>query len=407
MKRARMYGAALVALLAAPGVARAEVEGSLRAGVWSGPRTATSGGDITLNLEAWGRAEAQLADGLDLRIEGWAALDPVGEGSADADIRDAYLSWRHGPLRFDVGRKVFAWGRADRLNPTDVLGARDYRRLVEDEGDTRLGLGSLTGRLDLGGGELSVVWAPEFRATELPQTFARPGLRVVHDAPDTPARQFAVRYERFGQSMDWSVSYADVQDATPWLSLSPSPGGGATLALFHPRLRMLGGDAATTWGGFGVRAEAALYDYDADALRGAATRIPTFAGAVGIDRDFPGNTNLNLQVIVHGANAAPAPLVEQAAVAPSNDIVRYAWRDTVVGGLARVRRTFAQDRGSFEFSAAAFGGGGAYVQARLGYALTDGVRLTAMGERFSGEPTSFFGKLEDNSLITLGIRVGY
>jgi len=406
MKLNMLCGAAFAALVLAPDSATADVEGSLRASAWSGSRAATSGETAIINLEAWGRSEWRLADNLDLHIEGWAALDPIADGSADADVRDAYLSWRHGPLRINVGRQIFAWGRADRLNPTDVLGARDYRRLVEDEADTRLGLASITGRLELAGGELSLVWAPEFRATELPQTFAGPDLRVVRESPDATTRQFAVRYERFGRSIDWSTSYAEIYDTAPWLSLSVEPGAAPTLTLFHPRFRMLGADAATTWVSFGVRAEAALYDYDVDALRGSATRVPTFAAAIGVDRDFSNSTNVNVQLIVHGARAASAPSASQA-IALRNDVIQYAWRDTVVGGLLRVRRTFAQDRGSFELSAAAFGGGGEYQQARLGYVLTDGVRLIAMGERFGGDPSSLFGKLEDNTLITLGVRLGF
>lgn len=406
MKYALLCSSVLLAILAAPGLASADVEGSLRASGWSGSRTAADDKGPIIEFEAWGRGEWRLAENLDAHAEGWVAIDPVGEGSADGDIRDAYASWRIGEIQIDGGRKVFAWGRADRLNPTDVLGARDYRRLVEDEGDTRLGIGSVTGRFELAGGEFSVVWAPEFRATELPQTFEQPGLHVAHSAPDAPERQFAVRYERFGQAIDWSVTYADVYDATPWLSLHASPGAVPTLTLFHPHIGMLGADMATTVGGFGVRAEAAVYDYDILELHGAATYVPTFAAALGIDRDILRHTNLNLQVVVHGSDAATPP-AGQAAVASRNDAIHYAWNDIIAGGLARVRSSFSQDRGSLEFSAAGFDGGGQYQQIRLGYALLDGVRLSVTGERFGGSPSSLFGSLEDNTLITVGVRLGY
>lgn len=405
MKRALLFGLAFIGMHAAPAAA-AGLETSLRASAWSGSRETQADEGAIGDLEIWGRGQWELTDNFSLHGEGWVGTDPVGQHSGAFDIREAYLSWREGPFRVDIGRKIFAWGRADRLNPTDVLGARDLRRLVEDEGDTRLGVASISGQADLYGGQLSLVWAPEFRPTDLPVTLTQPGVHVVRDYSQGE-HQFAVRYERFGHAIDWSVTYAEVLDSTPWLSLASETGATATLSLSHPRLTMFGADAATTLGQFGLRFEGALYDYDVDALRGAVTRVPAFAASAGIDRTIFDNTNINLQFIAHIAEAAPGPATQPLGVRQRNDTLRYVWRDTVTGGLLRIRHNFAQDRASIELSTAAFAGGGNYQQARLSYTLRDGVRLTAIGERFDGEPSSLFGRLKDNSLITFGIRLGY
>lgn len=408
MRRAHglLAAVATAALMSCAGVAEAQVETSLRASVWSSERTAVPDGGVIADVEAWARGRWKLGEAVSLKVEGWAASDPVGDDAAALDVREAYVAWQPDRVRLTAGRQVFAWGRADRLNPTDVLGARDQRRLVDDEGDNRLGVGALSAQFEIARGQLNLIWAPEFRGSRLPQDFGASGIAVRQEAPPWDAGQFALRYERFGQALDWSVTYAEVVDRTPWVSRTPAnePQG---LILFHPRLRMLGADAATTLGPFGLRAEAAAYAYDDSDLRGAAIRKPRFALALGMDREFPGQININVQALVRTAETLAPPPGLQLQAARANGAIQYAWRDTVVGGLVRVRKTFADDRASLEATLGGFSGGGRYEQVRLNYALRDGVRLTAMAEQFSGLPQTLLGRQQDNSLFTLGVRFGY
>jgi hypothetical protein len=72
-----------------------------------------------------------------------------------------------------------------------------------------------------------------------------------------------------------------------------------------------------------------------------------------------------------------------------------------------LRKPFAAERGSVEATVAAYAGGGTYAQFRLAYALRDGLRASLFAERFVGRSDSLFGRLEDNSLIALGLRAGF
>ncbi len=394
---------ALLALSASliASAAHADVETSWRVAGWSGDRVGQANEGALPNAEAWVRAAAMPGEGVGLRFEAWAAADPVGQGEVGADIREASVTVTPGPLRLTAGRQIHAWGRSDRINPTDVVGARDLRRLTEDDGDNRLGVTGVSAQLDLMGGVASLHWLPEFRPTRLPLTFPMP---AVHDRPGDAESQFALRYERYGQALDWSVSYADVADRTPWLDLDL---GRARVALRHPRLRMLGGDLATTLGAYGIRAEAALYDYDRGDLTGLAARRPRFALVLGADRDLPGQLNVNLQAVIRANETLPAPAGARAATARRNAAIQYAWRDTVAGAAARLRKPFAAERGSIEATVAAYAGGGTYAQFRLAYALADGLRASLFAERFAGRSGSLFGGLEDNSLIAVGLRAGF
>ena len=388
-------GASLIA-----SAAHAGVETSWRVAGWSGERLGQAEEGALANAEAWVRTTAP-GEGVSLRFEAWVAADPVGQGEVGADIREASVTVTPGPLRLTAGRQIHAWGRSDRINPTDVIGARDLRRLTEDDGDNRLGVAGISAQLDLMGGVASLHWLPEFRPNRLPLSLPAP---TSHDRPGDPERQFALRYERFGQALDWSVSYADVADRTPWLDLDL---GRARVALRYPRLRMLGGDLATTLGAYGVRAEAALYDYDRGDLTGFAARRPRVALVLGADRDLPGQLNVNLQAVIRANETLPAPTGPRAAAARRNAAIQYAWRDTVAGAAVRLRKPFGAERGSVEGSVAAYAGGGTYAQFRVAYAVADGLRASLFAERFAGRSGSLFGGLEDNSLIAVGLRAGF
>ncbi len=402
MTRLRVVTALLAAV---PGTARAAdaLAPSLRAAIWSGDRL-TSARDGIANVEAWARGGYSLTPQLKLRGEAWVGADPVGTGKVGGDVREAMFDWRTPTIRVRAGRQVRSLGRIDRLAPTDVLGAFDYRRLVDDDDDYRLGVAEARIEVAALGGTAQAGWLPEFRANRLPDDLARFGGGVARLSPRRPANQFALRYERFGNHLDWSLSLVRIYDRMPWFALDP----GARLRQTFPRLTMLGADFATTVGTFGVRGEAAAYSRDLEGARRFAARIPVAALALGIDRDFPGQWNVNAIALArfNKTGAAVLPGVDDA-VARANAAIQFAWRDTALGGAIRVRKGFASDRGSAEVSAAGFGGGGTLLQAKASYAVRDGVRLTLLGQQFAGPEGGFFGRLRANSTVTAGVRVGY
>ena len=394
------------ALLAAvPGTARATdtLTPSLRAAIWSGDRLTSAKHGIA-NVEAWTRGGYRMTPQLKLRGEAWVGVNPVGTGDIGGDVREAMIDWRTATVRVRAGRQVRSLGRIDRLAPTDVLGAFDYRRLVDDDDDYRLGIAETRVEVTALGGTAQAEWLPEFRANRLPDDFARFGGSVALVSPQHPAGQFALRYERFGNRLDWSLSVIRIYDRMPWFALDP----GIRLRQTFPHMTMLGADFATTVGAYGIRGEAAAYSRDLASARPFAARVPVAALALGIDRDFPGQWNVNAIALArfNKPGAAVTSGID-AAVARANAAIQFAWRDTVVGGAIRVRRGFASDRGSAEVSAAGFGGGGTLLQGKASYALRDGVRLTVLGQRFAGSEGGFFGRLRANSTVTAGIRVGY
>jgi hypothetical protein len=404
IRRALTLLACAVAVLA-PRAQAAPLETSLRLQAWSSDRLGTDDTGLA-HGEIWVRGGGPVADNVRWRLEAAAGTDPVGLGEVGGDVREAYLRARTSGLQIRAGRQIYAWGRADRLNPTDVIAPRDYRRLVETDGDDRRGIAALSFEKELFGGAASVHWLPEFRCTELPTPIAAPGLRIARVDPDEPYRQFALRYDRFGARFDWSITYAQVNDRLPWLALRPVAVG-FVLETSHPKTSMWGGDVAATLGKVGVRAEAAFYQRDLDQLGASAARVPRVALVLGADRSFPGQININVQAVARISAVEQPSAGPFAAVSARNAVLQGAWRDATLGGTIRVRKAFAQDRGVFEISGASFSGGGRYGQVQASYALRDGLRAGLIAEGFNGAPDSLFGRLERNTLIAATLRQGF
>ena len=58
----------------------------------------------------------------------WRGLAPArGRAEATAELGEAWLSHRRGPLRLDVGQLIVRWGVMDLQSPNDVLNPMDFR----------------------------------------------------------------------------------------------------------------------------------------------------------------------------------------------------------------------------------------------------------------------------------------
>lgn len=381
--------------------AQSKPEWSLRLQHWAGDRSGSADESIA-NAETWGRIRTTISDELSIKGEGWLAVDPVGNGKANGDVREALIELRAGGITLKAGRQIMPWGRADRINPTDVLSARDYRRLVEGEDENRLGQAALTVAVPLAGGAISGIWVPEFRKTKLPSNFDGLATRTV--AP-LQRDSFALRYERFG-GVDIALTLAQAPDRTPWLSLSLI-NGRPGLSLQHPRVRMIGADLATNLGDFGVRFESALYAHDRGALAGLTDRVPRMAVVIGLDRSFPGQWLVIAQGILRTSRSVGPVSPNQQLAARRNANIHGSWDQTIIGATLSVRKTFAGDKGQAELTGAMLSRGGAFLQARASIKLSEQLRLQILGEHYSGSAQSYFGQLKPNNLLMIGLRAGY
>ena len=382
----------------------------LRAGLWSHSRDFTDPGAVSVAGFVM-RAAPRLSDRLDAYAEARAQTDSTGRG--DADLEEAWARFAAGPARLIVGRQIVAWGRADRYNPTDVIGARDYTRLLASDDEQRRG--ALIAQATYGAGPwtFSALWLPEFRPNRFPVDRSRPGVVVLDDQKVEDRSQFAARIDHSGGALDWSISYFEGRSRTRDIALVPVPAGVAVLAAVQqqfPETSVVGADLAGVAGRFGYRAEAAYTE-----VGGAPTPFRTkdnFWIVVGVDRTFDSGWNVNLQYSfryvfdyedpAHLSNPVVRAIALQSATV-NNQLDRRQ-----NGMTLRFARTWMNERLEFETSAAGyFETRDIAIRPRLSYALNDSTRAVLGADVFLGPQLSYFGRVRDLSAAYAQIVYGF
>jgi hypothetical protein len=410
----RQAAAALVLASAGPATAAAEagIDLSARAGLWSHARTFDSPQPVPIGALHL-RGAAVVAPGVDASGEAWMAADLAG--GVSGDLREARVRLETGPLTLTAGRQIIVWGRADRLNPTDVVGSRDYTLLRPVDDEQRRGVGMVGADLLVGETSVSVLWLPEFRPNILPLDEGRPGILVLPDQRRTRADQVAVRIDRTGGGVDWSLSLFDGIDRTRDIVRVPLPDArppGTVLAIQQqfPDVRTFGADIAGVIGRIGWRAELAFSD-----MRGGTGpfgRQDHLWAVGGFDTSLAGGWNVNVQASYRHVPGFrdPAAIADprDRAVALRNASVSNQLHAQQLGYSARLAKSFRQDRLRFELAIAGhMRPSDVAIRPLLTYAATDTVRLSIGADLFAGPELSYFGSVRRLSGAFVEIRHGF
>jgi hypothetical protein len=383
---------------------------TLRSSAWSSTRTMDGRGARTESV-LWLDAAPRLTPTLELRGAGWfgagSALEP---SDVEASLRELYVHAEVGPADLRLGKQIIAWGRTDALNPTDNLSPRDYTLLVPEDLDQKSGTPAARLAVPVGAITVAAYWLAGFEGHTLPRGGIPAGLRAREIVPEGRAEQGAIRVERSGGAVDWSVSWFRGLDLAPDLSLryvDDLP----TLEFRHHRLEVLGIDAAATLGKFGVRGEAAwLRTEDTDG-RDRTIKNPSVYAVVGADRTWGGYLNVNLQYVVRWVEefgkGAPSgdPYVD--GVVALLDRFAQQQRELQHGVTLRVADQWRQETVAADISVVTLIEPWQFlVRPSLSYALSDRWKLLAGADLYRGDPGTQFHDLEKNSLGYLELRLG-
>ncbi len=362
--------------------------GSLRGGYWSSNRLFDDRSHIG-TASTWLRMDKRLDNQLGIYAEVFGAREDMrSDGNDVARVREAYLDGRVGALDFRLGKQIIAWGRADRLNPTDNLTPRDARLLAADIDEDRFGsLAAKTSwNLDANT-SLIGVWLPEFRPNRI---YLRPGLS--EQIPNS-SRNWALKLDQSGKAIDWSVSYYDGHDLTGDLS--------ADLIIRHYRTRVIGADIATTRGAWRFALESAYtHTEDPDGTI-AYVKNPFVYTVLGIERDFGDNTSGIVQLfnrrVMH--YQTPPAAEQQHAILTSQ-------LDQQQNGLSlRLAKKWLNETLETEVSGVTLLERRGYlIRPRLIYAWSDQVKVLAGYEHFDGSNSTLYGLLRRNRLLFTELR---
>jgi len=392
---------------------------SLRGAYWSSDRDLSEHSNIGTGT-LWLRAQPTWSDRWGGKFEGWLSDQGFFENdNVTLELREAYLIY-HGE-RFDlrVGRQIVVWGRADRINPTDNLSSRDYKRLFPEDDDQRRGNFMIRGNYAIDDqNDLSAHWLPEFRPTRIPIPVL-PGTRDLGDDNPTELAQFAIKYNHSGANFDWSLSYFDGLDRNPDLAVEAVGLEGVTFQSRHHRIRAFGVDGATNIGSYGLRAEAAYVMTENTSGTNPEIKAPFLFAVLGADRSFFQYLNINLQYIFrytpdfHNPRTttfSPDPDRNRVlqGIAGANALLSAQIHRLTHGASVRVNHQWLNETLDTELAAVTFFNDGDFVlRPKITYKMTDLLRVTLGADYYSGSNNTVFGRLRDNTAVYFELRYGF
>ncbi len=386
---------------------------------------------LNLVLEQRGRAEG----GIRWVVESRVLVQQLGHEDEDAahgsirdlryqdevtsELREAYIEIERGALDVTIGKQIIAWGRADEINPTDVLSPKNYL-LLPPEGMSAYRFGTTALKVDYfvrRDLRISGVWLPITSQSLIPLSEPPEGVRIDNDPPAVRIQNgiAGVKIDRSGEAVDASISYAYGYNLLPEVRLTSFEQSAetnavhATIALRNARQHMIGADAATTWGRFGFRGEVAYYLTDNPNGRRVDGVTPSLSYVLGAERTLPGNVSAIIQYVGRWVPSRidprralddPDPIRGQARfLAARETFIINQQLDTVQNGWSlRLDKKLWNDTLDCELLGVHYVERNDFLlRPRIAYDLADGWRLSVGGEVFGGPNVSFFGRIAENS----------
>jgi hypothetical protein len=388
----------------------------LRAGAWSGNRQIDDA-DALGQGEIWARSKAGLGDAGVVRLDGWLRMQShsgqrdIHSGGGEARhgrVRELYWQTGTDALEFRIGRQNIVWGRADGLNPTNNLTARDFTQLTPEDGDQYFGNDAI--RMDLHGeaGQFTGIYFPKANSHVLPLA-KTPGVTYRIVSPESQS-QWAVKWQGSRENMDGSLSYFSGVDRMPDLSVSAIGAEGVSIAVENHRTRVIGADMSLSANGMVWRAEAARTRTDNAGPTDFSRKRDQFWLVAGAEKNFANALTLSVQLsylkVYRFADPSLLghPLLVQSAqrqAATSNQTAPEQF-----GLTWRAAKRARNDALLAELNGVAFPGNG-MVRGRLSYAFNDEYVLTLGGDFYYGQPATFFGQLKQNRLVFVQLQRGW
>ncbi len=390
----------------------ADITGSVRAGYWTSSRSLNNQENLGTGA-LWLRAAPKFNQNTWLVVDGWAGNERGFRGnSAQGVMREGYFHLSAGAMDVQIGKQIIAWGRADQLNPTDNLSPKDYTLLVPDDSDQRSGVASAKATYFFQDYSITGIWLAGFRPNVLPFPQSTSALAFHEHAPDDPDRQGAIKIGQSGGSVDWSLSYFSGLDLNPDLGIDYATPTGITVGLNNHRIRVFGGDAATTLGSYGLRAEVAYTSTENPSGTDPEIKSPFFYGVAGIDCTFSQGIYANLQYFVrtvsnyHDPTLISDPIVRSVAIEQA--VINNEFDRTQQGITLRISDAWLNDTLAGEIAYVATLNRYSYLlRPKLTYSFSDQWKGILGADIFRGDDNTFLGRLRGNSTAYVELRYGF
>ena len=381
--------------------------GSLRSGFWSSNRLSDNNNSIGVG-SLWLKYDQRFSVGLSAFVEGYAEHQGFLDSDYDISrIKEGYAHLRKGDWDIRAGKQIIAWGRTDRLNPTDNLTPRDFTLLSPEIDEDRFGVNAIKLSKVFGMySSLTVAWIPEFEH----HTTADIKLAdFSFSKTKTNDSQYAIKFDQSGGDIDWSVSYMSGRDLGYDLAITGSSGGTVLVNQNYNKVETFGADLATIVGSNRYAIEMAYTRTEDNAGTNYLIKNPFLFTVVGIEHDF-GN---NLSAIVQGFHNHVMNYQDPRNISDSTERFVYSLSATGNGQLeqdsfglsGRVGKKWMNETLEGELAGSMLITGHGYsVRPKLTYAISDSLKATAGYEFYGGASDTVLGARRKNKAFFSEIR---
>ena len=374
--------------------------GSLRTGFWSSNRLNDKEQDIGTG-SIWLKLDKRIMSGVSVYTEGYVRDQNLFGTSEEFDrIKEMYVHVRKGDWDYRVGRQIIAWGRTDRLNPTDNLTPRDFTLMSPEIDEDRFGTEAIKISRVFGMySSLTGIWIPNFRPNELPPANVA-GLQFSEVEPGG-SNQYALKFDRSGSDIDWSLSYFTGFDLNADLSIVGQSGADVLVQKQYNRVKIMGTDLATIVGANRYALEVAYTRSEDESGIDPLTKNSFFHSVLGIERDFGNNLSGIMQLFYRYVEDHQDPRVlanaGQRAVASLNALANHQLDEDEYGLSVRIGKKWWNETLEGELSGSTLvRRHGSLIRPKLTYSISDHLKATVGGEYFDGGPDTLFGLQKTN-----------
>lgn len=323
------------------------------------------------------------------------------------DLREFYIDRSIGSFDMRIGRQIISWGRADKVNPTDIWSVSDLNLLVADDEDQKTGLLTSQFAFNFSNMKVLALFQSEWRPPSFPVTPLPAGISIRHLNPDISQSQYGLKVDYSGGSFDGSISYSHIIDKTPDLAIV-SMNAGVQLGFLYSIVDVYGFDFAKTIGQYGFRTECAYTSTsDIRGTNGLIKNSNTYC-VLGGDRSFD-TLNFNIQIIYkHVDQFQDVTRISdpnQQYLAIQENIISNQISEETSGMSLRVSDKGFNDKLESELTIMSWWKyGDCLVRPKLKYSFSDSLRGTLGAESYAGPSVSYFGRLKDISRAFLEFR---
>jgi hypothetical protein len=359
----------------------------------------------------WLTAKPEEVFGIKTYVDARMQDEDMTRGSRAAlELREAYAEGSIDNLDVRVGRQITVWGRADKVNPTDVWSTKDLTLLAPNDEDQFLGVSALQAAWNQWGFRLIGIWQPEWRTPVFPIPPLPSGVSIQNLTPSEPAAQWGVKLDHSGGAVDYAISYAHAINRIPDLSVLSSGPRGVQVGLKYNPIEVIGADGAIVLGDFGIRAEVAYTNTNNDDGGNPLMQDNNLFAVIGADRTLDGVFNFNVQYLHrHTFNwKDPERMSEPSTrlLAQQEGVISNQVARDMEGGSLRIDYKAFHETLEGEMAAVAwFNRGDGALRPKIAYAFTDHIQGLVGAQVYVGPANSFFGRFHSASTVFSELRL--